>query len=270
MRGLSVLPLLLWASTAAAQEAEQPAEAAAEKPAEAAAEAPPATAPEGEAKPAPAEGEAKPAPPPADPNTRVEVKKTDADKPTPTPGTGEETYRLKISELEGRVNDLKEKIFRSKTRLAILKETVLSSSIAGAEAAIIHRNEMGSSFRLEKASYSLDGQPMETLSEEKEVKQEEIEIFNGPITPGNHTVSVVMTYRGNGFGIFSYLRGYVFNLRSSHTFHAEEGKLVRVRVVGYEKGGITTDLKDRPDIRFEDQLADSRRRESAVREAAEQ
>ena len=272
MRGLSVLPILFWASLAAAQDAEQPAEGTAEKPATAAAEQPAAEPPAAAPAAAPeraGEGEAKPAPPPADPNTKVEVEKTEAEKPKAAADSGEEAYRLKISELEGRVNDLKEKIFRSKTRLAILKETVLSSSIAGAEAAIIHRNEMGSSFRLEKASYSLDGQPMETLAEEKDVKQEEVEIFNGPITPGNHTVSVVMTYRGNGFGIFSYLRGYVFNLRSSHTFNAEEGKLVRVRVVGYEKGGITTDLKDRPDIRFEDQLADSRRRESAVREAAE-
>ena len=34
-------------------------------------------------------------------------------------------------------------------------------------------------------------------------------------------------------------------------FNAEEGKIVRLRSVGYEKGGITTDLKDRPDVRFE-------------------
>ncbi len=258
MRGLSVLALFAWASVANAQAVDpQAGEAGEAAPGDAAAQ--PARA---------GEAAAKPAPPPADPNTSVEVSKKEEAKPPASPSNGDEAYRLKISELEGRVNDLKEKIFRSKTRLAILKETVLSSSIAGAEAAILHRNEMGSSFRLEKASYSLDGQPMETLTEEKEVKQEEVEIFNGPITPGNHTVSVVMTYRGNGFGIFSYLRGYVFNLRSSHTFHAEEGKQVRVRVVGYEKGGITTDLKDRPDIRFEDQLSDSRRRGPADKETS--
>ena len=76
--------------------------------------------------------------------------------------------------------------------------------------------------------------------------------------PGNHTVSVVMVYRGNGFGIFSYLRGYVFTLRSSHTFTAEEGKQVRVKVTGYEKGGLITDLKDRPDIRFENVISGSK------------
>lgn len=177
----------------------------------------------------------------------------------PAPISGERAYQLKVTELESRVNTLKEKIFRSKTRLAILKESVLSSSIAGAEAQVIHRNEMGSSFMLEKVAYSLDGTPIRSLVDQDGDldDKEEIEILSGPIVPGNHTISVVMTYRGNGYGIFSYLKGYVFNLRSSHTFRAEEGKLVQVKAIGYEKGGVTTDLKDRPDIRFEDRLTDA-------------
>ncbi|MCB9537835.1 MAG: dihydrolipoamide acetyltransferase [Myxococcales bacterium] len=156
------------------------------------------------------------------------------------------------------MNELKERIFRTKTRLAILKETVLSSSIAGSEARLVHRNEMGSSFRLEKVTYSLDGTPIfSKVDKDGDLDgREEIEIFNGPIVPGNHTVSVVMVYRGNGYGIFSYLRGYVFTLRSSNTFHAEEGKQIELVIVGYEKGGITTDLKDRPDIRFDSRLND--------------
>ncbi|MBU1899361.1 dihydrolipoamide acetyltransferase [Myxococcota bacterium] len=192
--------------------------------------------------------------------TSVDVQKLEEDE-IKQPSTSDEAYQRKITVLENRVNELKEKIFRSKARLANLKGAVLSSSIAGSEAQIVHRNEMGSSFKLERAIYSLDGTPIRSLVDEdgKLSDQEEIEILNGPIVPGNHTISVVMTYRGNGYGIFSYLRGYVFNLRSSHTFHADEGKIIKVKVVGYEKGGITTDLKDRPDIRFEDQLSDSRR-----------
>lgn len=175
------------------------------------------------------------------------------------PGSGAEAYDQKITTLERRVNDLKEKVFRSKTRLAILKESVLSSTIAGAEAQIVHRNEMGGGFRLEKVAYSLDGTPIRTLVDKDGDLdgREEIEILSGPIVPGNHTLTVSMVYRGNGYGIFTYLRGYVFNLRSSHTFRAEEGKLVRVKAVGYEKGGIATDLKDRPDIKFESTFADA-------------
>ncbi len=249
MRGMTALVLFASASVASAQTG-APATAV---------DTPPAS--DGAA------GAATPKPASANPSTTVEVQKSEPEQPATEPQTGDDAYKLKISELEGRVNDLKEKIFRSKTRLAILKETVLSTSIAGAEVHVLMNNEMGSSFRLEKFSWSFDGQPQKAWVDEDGslADQTELELIDGPITPGNHTVAVVMTYRGNGFGIFSYLRGYVFNLRSSHTFHAEEGKLIRVKVVGYEKGGITTDLKDRPDVRFEDQLTDSRRRAEAVK-----
>tara|TARA_B100001093_G_scaffold56577_1_gene47874 strand:- start:78 stop:770 length:693 start_codon:yes stop_codon:yes gene_type:complete len=174
--------------------------------------------------------------------------------------SADDAYKVKLNDLQGRVNELKEKIFRTKTRLAILKESILSTSIAGAEAQLIHRNEMGASFNLEKIIYSLDGTPIKTkIDKEGDLAdQKEIQIFDGPIVPGNHTISVVMIYRGNGFGIFSYLRGYVFTLRSSHTFHAEEGKRVQVKIIGYEKGGMTTDLRDKPDIRFERTLAEAK------------
>lgn len=199
------------------------------------------------------------APPPASPGTTLEVDQPAAEAgPAPASASGEEAYRQKIGELERRVTDLKEKVFRTKTRLAILKESVLSSTIAGSEARLVHRNEMGSSFSLEKVAYSLDGTPIFTkVDQDGDLdRQTEMEVFNGPIVPGNHTVSVIMVYRGNGFGVFSYLRGYVFTLRSSHTFRVDEGKRIQVRAVGYEKGGVTTNLKDRPDIRFEDTLED--------------
>ncbi len=204
---------------------------------------------------------AQPTPPAADgAPTAVSVEKTPDVKGAASSDT-DAAYEVKIGGLESRVNELKEKVFRSKTRLAILKESVLSSTIAGAEARILHRNEMGSSFKLEKVTYSLDGTPIRTLVDQDGSldEQEEVEILSGPIVPGNHSLSVVMVYRGNGYGIFTYLRGYVFNLRSSHTFHAEEGKLVRVKAVGYEKGGMTTDLKDRPDIRFDTEFVDATR-----------
>ena len=206
--------------------------------------------------------ETTPAPPHASDSTQVEVEKEERPEAGTAAATGDAAYQRKIKGLEERVNDLKEKIFRSKTRLAILKESVLASTIAGAEAQIVHRNEMGSSFRLEKVSYNLDGGPIFSEVDKGGAldEREEIEIFTGPIVPGNHTVSVVMVYRGHGYGIFSYLEGYVFRLRSSHTFYAEEGKVSRIHVVGYEKGGITTDLKERPDIRFDTRITDAERK----------
>jgi len=170
-----------------------------------------------------------------------------------TATSADEAYNLKIHELEQKVNDLKEKIFRSKARLILLKETVLHGSISGSKAILYHRNEMGSSFKLEQVIYSLDGKPIykKTDNDGDLDEKEQFEIFNGSIVPGNHNLSVYMVYRGHGYGIFSYLKGYVFKLRSSFAFNAEEGRIVRIKAVGYEKGGITTDLKERPDVRFD-------------------
>ena len=59
-----------------------------------------------------------------------------------------------------------------------------------------------------------------------------------------------LEYRGHGYGIFSYLKGYRFKVSSSHTFTAAEGKATTLRVVGYEKGGPTAPLEERPAVRY--------------------
>src|SRR5882757_4767880 len=93
-------------------------------------------------KPSPASGTPAPGLPPT----------TTAPQPAPPPpndpGTAAQTsangsYTVRLHDLERRVNELKEQIFRSKARLNLLKETVLHGVIAGARAAITHRNEMG-------------------------------------------------------------------------------------------------------------------------------
>jgi len=170
------------------------------------------------------------------------------------PQTADEQVDLKVKTLEERVNDLKEKIFRTKARLMNLQEMVIGGDItAGAKAVLFHRNEMGSSFVLESAAYALDGAPIYTkVDQEGDLdKREEFEIFNGRIVPGNHQVSVKLVYRGHGYGVFSYLEGYKFKVQSSYTFNAEAGKVTNIKVVGFEKGGFTADLKDRPAVRYD-------------------
>jgi len=166
----------------------------------------------------------------------------------------DEDFDLKVKNLEESVNDLKEKVFRTKARLLLLQETVLGGDItSGARAVLVHRNEMGSAYYLESASYSLDGAPIFTkVDNDGDLdKRQEIEIFSGRIVPGSHTVNVQLVYRGHGFGIFSYIEGYRFRVQSSTTFEAEGGKSTRVRIIGHEKGNLTTDVKDRPAVKYE-------------------
>jgi hypothetical protein len=68
---------------------------------------------------------------------------------------------------------------------------------------------------------------------------------------GRHTLEVMASYRGNGYGIFKYTEGYKFRVSSRFDFTCEAGKVTTVTVVGYEKGGITAELKDRPAFRLD-------------------
>lgn len=173
--------------------------------------------------------------------------------PDPSAPAAEGQFDTKVRTLEEQVTDLKEKIFRSKARLLLLQETVLGGDLsAGARAVLLHKSEMGSSFVLESVAYVLDGAPIFTKSDlNGELAKGEFEIFNGRIVPGQHQIAVKLAYRGHGFGVFSYLEGYRFNIQSSYTFKAEPTKVTQVKIVGYEKGGITTDLKDRPSVRYD-------------------
>ena len=174
-------------------------------------------------------------------------------------------YAVRLRDLEQRVTTLKEQIFRSKSRLALLAETVLHGVVAGSQARIIHENRMSASYRLVKAVYSLDGAPIFNRADEEGALGQEVQfdIFNGSIVPGEHTLTVSLEYRGHGYGIFSYLKGYRFKVRSSYTFTAPEKKGVTLRVIGYEKGTPTAPIEERPAIRFSEQTWDSSRRNEA-------
>ncbi len=169
--------------------------------------------------------------------------------------TSDEQFTLRVKTMEEQVNDLKEKIFRTKARLLLLQESILGggSISQGAKAVLVHRNEMGGSFVLESVAYALDGAPVFTkVDVDGDLdKKEELEIFNGRIVPGQHQIAVKLNFRGHGFGVFSYLEGYKFKVQSSYTFDAEPGKITNIKIVAFEKGGITTDLKDRPAVRYD-------------------
>jgi len=178
----------------------------------------------------------------------------DASKPAAAPATSSEDVpvNLRLRQLEQRVQALKERAWRAKARVEMLKEAVLGGGI-GARAGILHQQKMGNSYRLIQLVYALDGTTIFTRKDDTGAMHEtkQFEVLSGPITPGSHTLSVMAIYRGHGYGVFKYLRKYKFTVRSSHTFTVDEGRGVSIKVVGFEKGGSTTPLEDRPALDFQ-------------------
>lgn len=149
----------------------------------------------------------------------------------------EQGYNLKLRNLEEKINSLKDKIFRSKQRLAILQETVLSGSIAGARATIVHKNKVGNAFKLVSVVYYLDEAPVyKKIDKPDDLQKDEIVVFDGSVVPGPHHLSVYYVFKGQGYYIFSYMKGYTFKMKAGHSFNVDEGNLMEITVTPKDKG----------------------------------
>jgi len=187
-----------------------------------------------------------PAPTPATPNPTP----TAAAPPPPDPSTvapGDMPTPVRMRRLEQKTQALKERAWQLKARVQMLKEQMLGGGV-GAQTLVSHANEMGSSFRLIKLIYSLDGTQVFVRTDdtaESLYKQKSFDIFAGPISPGNHNLAAVATYRGHGYGVFEYLSKYTFTAKGAQAFVANEGKVAKVDCKGFEKGGPTTPMEKR-------------------------
>ncbi len=169
--------------------------------------------------------------------------------------------------LEDRVIELKEKIARTKARILRMQESIAAEEStkatataaatpnlgSGGRAIVKHVNQIGKEhFRLLSVEYLVDAQPIFRNEDPAELaRAAEIEVYNNKIGPGTHNLSVHMVYQARPVWIFSYVEGYRFKVTSNYSFAAQEGKTVSVRVVGFDKGGVTTKLEDRPAIKYD-------------------
>jgi hypothetical protein len=179
------------------------------------------------------------------------------DPPAPAPAIdpaavppSEMPTAVRMRRLEQRTQALKERAWQLKARVQMLKEQMLGGGV-GAQALISHSSEMGLNFRLIKIIYTLDGTQVFVRSDETAeslYKTKSFDIFAGPISPGNHTIAAIATYRGHGYGVFEYLKKYTFTANGKQAFTAGEGKIAKVECKGFEKGGPTTPMEKRAAI----------------------
>ncbi|HEX3771621.1 MAG TPA: hypothetical protein VHV30_12175 [Polyangiaceae bacterium] len=166
------------------------------------------------------------------------------------------TYAVRLRDLEQRTDELKDQIRRSHTRLALLSDTIVGGGTAGSRAEVDFENEMSSAFELVRALIVIDGQVQYNRQDETGAlsDQKSIPIYTGNMPPGDHTIQVALTFQGNGYGVFSYMKGIKFEVKSSHAFTAVEGKALTVTATAYEKGGVTTPLEQRPDVQWHERF----------------
>lgn len=165
-------------------------------------------------------------------------------------GAGGQAYDLRVKELETRIDDLKDKVFRSKSRIVLLKETLLGNKLGGSGAIVSLQNNMGNRFELVRLAFVIDGKSTERRANRDGSLsgKESIEFYNGAMGPGPHELLVQLEYKGKS-SVFSYFNNYTFTLQQRCKFSVDEGMQTTVDLVAFQGGNITTPVDERPEIR---------------------
>lgn len=175
----------------------------------------------------------------------------------PAPAAGADAlqdYDVRLREMETRVDDLKNRVFRSKQRLLLLSEKMQKGRTLDAKVVILHSNDIDGTFKLVEATYFLDG--AEILREKERDPRDyslngkrDFQVYAGNITPGDHLLTVYMKYRGDVAG-FTYVDAITISKNNSYTFRVDSGKQLTLHCRGYDRGRLIK-FALRPDIKFD-------------------
>jgi hypothetical protein len=155
-----------------------------------------------------------------------------------------------------RVHQAKRRVFDAKNRFTATHEVEVDAKPAAARVAIMHVEQTGWFYRLVRLQYAFDGAPIYSFvaaANESLVADEdnEVEVFEAPVVPGKHQLSLLVDYAGEGYGVLSYLDDYRFRVKSSHEIVVQDGITATVRVISYAIDDPTVQLSQRPAIRYE-------------------
>ncbi|MCO4744420.1 MAG: dihydrolipoamide acetyltransferase [Proteobacteria bacterium] len=175
-----------------------------------------------------------------------------AEPELPDAAATERSFNRELRTVEQDVTRLKERVFRSKATLQLLKELVVEGASLGSRVVIHHVNEMGPSYTMESIQYFLDGRNVYNNADFEDGLDHlrDMKVHEQSVPPGPHTLQVQYSLRGNGFGIFSYLRTYSFKVQSSFEFEVDDGMATSVRVIADEHKGLTRTFMDRPNVKY--------------------
>jgi hypothetical protein len=127
--------------------------------------------------------------------------------------------------------------------------------VANSRVDLAFANELGAAFVPQRVEIRVDGQLLGQHVADKGGSLKAALSFPAETVPaGEHQVAVHAVYRGEGHGVFSYLKEYSFNVKSRHEFRAPPLKTIAITAVCFEKGGLTTELSDRPTIRWVEEI----------------
>lgn len=166
---------------------------------------------------------------------------------------GDQRERLLL--LQSRLDAFETDMQRAEARVAGLRTSAVEGRVARTTVLIVHKNEVEGSFDLVKARYLLDGAVLldRDNRDGKLADATVLQLFDGGLDPGEHTIEFELNFRGKAVGPFTYLEGYEFRVRSRvpKKFNVVEGQSNRIDVVATQKDDVTIEPQARLTVRID-------------------
>jgi hypothetical protein len=106
------------------------------------------------------------------------------------------------------------------------------------------QNDAGSMFRLVDARFVMDGAELPTVMKAADLGKNYV-IFSGDVSSGHHAVTVQLTYQGASHGVFSYMNGYTFKVKSDEVLTIHGDRAVSFTIICKERPGFNEIVEKR-------------------------
>lgn len=180
-------------------------------------------------------------------NSITESKEASAIKP----------YKVRKSVVKEQIDALKTEVLSQKTQTVILKDLLKKEGLDGSKRPLIigFKNTLGNRYIVDSVTYKLNGEVIyQFISDEQtdvkpELRQPKNEIQT-TVVPGPYSLEVLIVYRGNDTGVFSYLKDYRITRENRFKLDVKKVNETRVEVQTFESGSMFSDFKDRPQLKI--------------------
>jgi hypothetical protein len=113
-----------------------------------------------------------------------------------------------------------------------------------AHATLQFKNDAGDSFRLVDARFVMDGAALPTIIKAAERGTSYV-VFSGDLSVGHHAVTAQLTYQGTNHGVFRYMNGYTFKVRSDEVLMMRGDLGVNFTIICKERTGFNDGVEKR-------------------------
>jgi hypothetical protein len=115
---------------------------------------------------------------------------------------------------------------------------------ATAHATLHFKNDAGDTFRLVDARFVMDGAALPTVIKAAERGKSYV-VFAGDLSVGHHAVTAQLTYQGTNHGVFRYMNGYTFKVRSDEVLMMRGDLGVNFTIICKERTGFNDGVEKR-------------------------